>query len=195
MGVNCAEVWREESEYLDGELDERQRLEFESHVEACPRCTAVLAGTRNIIRLYGDERMLAVPATLHSGVRRLVSASMERRRGSAWGLILSFAVAGAMAMLFITANPHQAGAEASLSPMSQTAVSALPPLVEVGERGRLFHAQGCSLIHGHAEAVPVEAALGKGMAPCARCLGEYLPHPLSGHDEMESAANLEQGSW
>jgi hypothetical protein len=199
MGLNCPELWKEESGYLAGELDAGRRGEIETHAAACPRCAAVVAGTRNIVKLYGDARMVAVPGTLHSGVRRRVSAHIKRRRGSAWGLILSFATAGAMSLLFISANTHPAGAVTSLSPMSQTAVRPLPPTVQVGQVGRLFHVKGCPHIHGRAEEVPVETALGEGLVPCARCLGEYLPHPISAnlasHDDTESADNMAQGSW
>src|SRR5208337_2457719 len=61
MVVNCEEVWREVSNYLDGEVEPGLRAAMEEHVRGCKRCTAVLDGTRNVIQLYGDERMLEVP--------------------------------------------------------------------------------------------------------------------------------------
>jgi predicted anti-sigma-YlaC factor YlaD len=65
MGMRCEEVWRDLSEYIDGDLNQDQRVLFEDHVVACRHCTAVLDGTHNLIRLYRDERILSVPEGLH----------------------------------------------------------------------------------------------------------------------------------
>ena len=61
MVVNCEEVWREISNYLEGDIEPGLRLAMEEHIRGCQRCTAVLDGTRNVVQLYGDERMLEVP--------------------------------------------------------------------------------------------------------------------------------------
>ena len=61
MVVNCEEVWREISNYLDGGIEADLRLAMDEHIRGCRRCAAVLDGTRNVVQLYGDERMLEVP--------------------------------------------------------------------------------------------------------------------------------------
>ena len=61
MVVNCEEVWREISNYLEGDIEPGLRLAMEEHIRGCQRCTAVLDGTRNVVQLCGDERMLEVP--------------------------------------------------------------------------------------------------------------------------------------
>jgi predicted anti-sigma-YlaC factor YlaD len=61
MVVSCEEVWREVSNYLDGEVEPGLRVAIQEHLRGCKRCTAVLDGTRNVLQLYGDERMLEVP--------------------------------------------------------------------------------------------------------------------------------------
>ena len=61
MVVNCEEVWREISNYLDGGIEPDLRLAIEEHIRGCRHCAAVLDGTRNVVQLYGDERMLEVP--------------------------------------------------------------------------------------------------------------------------------------
>ena len=38
------------------------RAAMDAHFRACKHCTAVLEGTRNVIQLYGDERMIELPA-------------------------------------------------------------------------------------------------------------------------------------
>ena len=51
MGITCEEVWRDISDYVDDELDSKQRTALEEHFAECRRCTAVLEGTFNVIRL------------------------------------------------------------------------------------------------------------------------------------------------
>ena len=46
MVVNCEEVWREVSNYLDGDVDPTLRVAIEEHVRGCKHCTAVVHGTR-----------------------------------------------------------------------------------------------------------------------------------------------------
>ena len=62
MVVNCAEVWQQISNYLDGDLSAELRQAIENHVRGCKHCTAVLEGTRNVVRLYGDDRVIELPA-------------------------------------------------------------------------------------------------------------------------------------
>jgi anti-sigma factor RsiW len=52
--ISCVEVWREISNYLDGEISADLRERIETHFRACAHCTAVLDGTRNIVALVGD---------------------------------------------------------------------------------------------------------------------------------------------
>jgi len=52
--ISCLEVWREISNYLDDEVDPELRARMEAHFKACAHCTAVLDGTRNVIKLVGD---------------------------------------------------------------------------------------------------------------------------------------------
>ena len=62
MVINCEHVWNEISNYLDDEVDAATRAAMEAHFKDCKRCTAVLDGTRNVIQLYGDDRLLELPA-------------------------------------------------------------------------------------------------------------------------------------
>jgi len=57
--VSCLEVWREISNYLDGEVDAESRME--AHFKACAHCKAVLDGTRNVVKLIGDGIEYQVP--------------------------------------------------------------------------------------------------------------------------------------
>jgi predicted anti-sigma-YlaC factor YlaD len=46
MVVRCEDVWREVSNYLDGEVDPGLHVAMEEHIRGCKRCTAVIDGTR-----------------------------------------------------------------------------------------------------------------------------------------------------
>ena len=54
--MECAEVWRRISSYLDDEVDPVLRATMAAHFKDCAHCSAVLDGTRNVVKLVGDER-------------------------------------------------------------------------------------------------------------------------------------------
>lgn len=58
MKIRCDEVWREVSNYLEDEVSAGLRTRMEEHFKSCKRCTAVLVGTRNVVRLVGDAAVL-----------------------------------------------------------------------------------------------------------------------------------------
>ena len=62
MVVNCEQVWQEISNYLEGEVNPELRAAMEAHFRECRHCTAVLDGTRNVVHLYADDRLLELPA-------------------------------------------------------------------------------------------------------------------------------------
>jgi len=59
--ISCAEVWREISNYLDGEISAELRERMAAHFKVCAHCTAVLEGTQNVVGLVGDGRLFQVP--------------------------------------------------------------------------------------------------------------------------------------
>jgi anti-sigma factor RsiW len=59
--ISCVEVWREISNYLDEEISPEMRERMGAHFKACAHCTAVLDGTRNVVRLVGDGRVFQMP--------------------------------------------------------------------------------------------------------------------------------------
>lgn len=52
--ISCVEVWREISNYLEGDVSPELRTRIEAHLKACKHCTAIHDGTRNVVRLIGD---------------------------------------------------------------------------------------------------------------------------------------------
>ncbi len=59
--LSCKEVWREISNYLDEEITGDLAARMEEHFKGCKRCTAILDGTRNLMRLVGEDAVLELP--------------------------------------------------------------------------------------------------------------------------------------
>ncbi len=68
--ISCLEVWREISNYLEGDVDPELRRRIEEHVKVCEHCTAILDGTRNVIRLVADGDILDLPAGFSDRLRK-----------------------------------------------------------------------------------------------------------------------------
>ncbi len=60
--IDCVEVWRQISNYLDNEVDPDLRAIMVSHFKDCAHCSAVLDGTRNVVKLVGDGKSFEIPA-------------------------------------------------------------------------------------------------------------------------------------
>ena len=52
--ISCLEVWREISNYIDGEIDAELRARMEAHFKVCAHCKAIFDGTKNVVKLVGD---------------------------------------------------------------------------------------------------------------------------------------------
>ena len=52
--ISCVEVWREISNYIDDAIDPELRARMEAHIKVCAHCTAVLDGTKNVVKLLTD---------------------------------------------------------------------------------------------------------------------------------------------
>jgi predicted anti-sigma-YlaC factor YlaD len=59
--ISCVEVWREISNYIEGDVSPELRARIEAHFKTCKHCTAVHDGTRNVVRLIGDGHTFEVP--------------------------------------------------------------------------------------------------------------------------------------
>ncbi len=73
--ISCVDVWREISNYVDGNVDPELRTRIEAHFKTCRHCCVVHDGTSNVVRLIGDGRALEVPASLS---KRLYSKLPKR---------------------------------------------------------------------------------------------------------------------
>ena len=178
MVVNCEQVWQEISNYLENDLDPSLRAAVEEHVRGCQRCTAVLDGTRNIVHLYGDDRLFQMPLGYSGRLRRKLADNMPGRRGTAFGWLVAVA-----ALALLTGSLGLAYSAVFAQPVARSDHAqpgrGIPPdlTVLVAEHGKLFHIAGCTFIHdkdGKVRSMSAREAMREGYTPCARCLGEYL---------------------
>jgi len=72
--IDCRQILRELSDYLDADLPPELRLQIERHLKECDHCTAVYDGMRNVVRLLGDEKVIELPEGLSERLyKRIVS--------------------------------------------------------------------------------------------------------------------------
>lgn len=87
MVIKCEDVWRESSNYLDGDLDPALKLAMDEHFSQCSRCAAVRDGLRNVVALYGNERMFTLPRVSTQGCTTawwIKSKGKEERHADGW---------------------------------------------------------------------------------------------------------------
>ena len=188
--LNCEQVWREVSNYVDGDGDAALRPAMEEHFRTCKRCASVLAGTRNVVALYGDERMLEVPA----GFSRRLEKRLAKNAGTRWSSWSAWLVpVAALALIaggvlltnsltfrnFIRSQHAEPG-------------NHVPPdmQVVVSSGSKVFHVAGCPFIHDKAteRTMTAKEAMREGYVPCTRCLRQYLKTGLT-HRPGEQVAD------
>lgn len=72
--INCLDVWRELSNYIDDAIDPELRRRMEEHFKGCEHCSAILDGTRNVIKLVGDGRVFDLPPGFSERMKRRLAA-------------------------------------------------------------------------------------------------------------------------
>jgi anti-sigma factor RsiW len=68
--ISCVEVWREISNYVDGDIDATLRERIAEHLKGCEHCSAVVDGTRNVVRLVGDGKAFDLPTGFSERLKR-----------------------------------------------------------------------------------------------------------------------------
>jgi hypothetical protein len=176
MVVSCEEVWREVSNYLNGEVEPSLRAAIQEHVRGCKRCSAVVDGTRNVLQLYGDERMLEVPLGFSQRLHQRLGENMPGNRRSFLGWMVAAAASVLVVGSWEVARSSSRGPELR-SEHAQPGAGVPPDLmVVVSEDGKLFHVAGCGFIHEKTKLRTITAAEAsrQGYSPCVRCLKKYL---------------------
>jgi hypothetical protein len=177
MVVSCEQVWREVSNYLDDEVEASLRSAMDDHIHGCKRCAAVLDGMRNVVELYGDERMVEVPLGFSHRLHRRLEENMPGNRRTFFGWLVAAAAGILLAGSFEVARSSVFGGPALRSEHAQPG-RGVPPdmLVVVSTDGKTFHVPGCRFIHdkAHIQTIQAREAMREGYAPCVRCMKEYL---------------------
>jgi Putative zinc-finger len=78
--IDCEEVWRQISNYLDNEVDPDLRATMSSHFKECAHCSAVLDGARNVVKLVGDGRAFEIPAGASQRLYKKLNDHLESRQ-------------------------------------------------------------------------------------------------------------------
>jgi hypothetical protein len=179
VAMNCEHVWREISNYVDGELDADLRSSMDEHIQGCKRCASVLAGMRNVVQLYGDERILEVPAGFSGRLQKRLAknAAVKRQRWSTWSawLVPMAAIALFAGGLKLTNTfTFRRPVKSILAVPGRD----IPPdmQVVVSNGSKVFHVAGCPFIHDKAteRTITAKEAMRDGYVPCSRCLRQYL---------------------
>ena len=176
MVADCEQVWNEISNYVDGDVAPDLRAAMDEHFRICKRCTAVLEGTINIVRLYGDERMFPVPAGFSYRLYRRLEGNVLQTRRTFFGWMVAAAAA------LVVAGGFELAESVSFQPGLRSEHArrgkGVPPdlMVLIYPDGKTFHATGCPYIHDKTNltSVRAEEAMREGYGPCTRCMQKYL---------------------
>jgi hypothetical protein len=178
MVANCELVWREVSNYVDGEVDPALRTAMDEHFAGCAKCRSVLEGMRNVVGVYADERMMEVPAGFGRRLeRRLAANARASNRWSSWTAWL----VPVAALALITGAVRFASSLTVSRPMQSAHAQPahdIPPdmVVVVSADAKTFHVPGCDVIHNKntIRTLTAKEAVREGYIPCLRCMRKYL---------------------
>ena len=123
---------------------------MDEHFRTCSACRSLLEGTRNVIQLYSDERMIEVPSGFGSRLQHRLAQS-RRTPGRNWSPWSAWLVPLA-ALLLITGGVRIASSRTVPHPLlSEHAQPGrdIPPdmVVVVSADAKEFHVPGCEFIH------------------------------------------------
>jgi hypothetical protein len=78
--VSCEDVWREISNFIEGDIAPELERAVAAHLAQCRPCTAVHQGAQNLIRLVGDPRSFQVPTEFSQRLYRRLQQEMEEEK-------------------------------------------------------------------------------------------------------------------
>ena len=194
VNLSCEHVWREISNYLEGDVDAGLRSAMDEHFRTCKKCASVMEGTRNVILLYSDERMIEVPTGFGKRLERRLEQS-ARARGRGWSTWSAWLVPVA-ALVLIAGGVRVASSLAVPQPLlSEHAHPGrdIPGdmIVVVSAGAKDFHTPGCDFIHNKdkQQTLTAKEAIEQGYVPCVRCMRKYLQTAELGVISLESEAD------
>jgi hypothetical protein len=189
-------MWKEISNYIEGDVDTSLRVAMDEHFQTCKRCTSLLEGTRNVIQLYGDERMIEVPTGFGRRLERRLAQQARSRRSirstwSAWLIPVA-------ALALIAGGLRWANSLTVAHPLRSEHAQAghnIPPdmPVVVSDGAKEFHVAGCGFIHNKNKirTLTAKEAIREGYVPCVRCMRKYVQTASAAHEYKGSEADLD----
>jgi len=78
MEISCREVIRELSTFIDQNVGADLRAQIEEHLAKCNHCSAIYDGTRDVIRLVGDDRVFELPAGFSQRLRDRLAKEISK---------------------------------------------------------------------------------------------------------------------
>lgn len=73
----CRHVFQRISDYLENAVDPETKSRIEAHLKECSHCTAVLDGTRNLLRLADDDRGFQLPSGFSARLEQRILAHIQ----------------------------------------------------------------------------------------------------------------------
>lgn len=197
--LSCEQVWQQISNYVEGDVDAGLRSAMDEHFRTCTKCVSVLEGTRNVVRLYRDERMIEVPSGFGKRLeRRLGQSARARSRGwSTWSAWLVPVAALALIAGGVRIASSLAVPQPLLSEHAQPGRDIPGDMVVVISAGaKDFHVPGCDFIHDKDKERTLTAreAIHEGYVPCVRCMRKYLQTAQVGTISLELEAEEHDGA-
>lgn len=196
MVMQCEQIWREVSNYLEGEVDAKMRVAMDEHFRACAKCRSVLEGMRDVVRLYGDERMVDLPTGFSRRLEKRI-AQQARAERSAWRGWSAWLVP--VAALLLIGGGYRVANSLSVQPQLRSEHAQpgknIPSdmVVVVSADAKEFHVPGCEFIHNKDKerTLTAKQAMEQGYVPCVKCLRKYLETASLEHMGRELEANLD----
>lgn len=78
--IDCQELRRELSNYLDGDVDRGLRAALDAHLARCSCCSVLVDTTRKAIRILADDRLFTLPLGFNERLRAFLQAHLEPKK-------------------------------------------------------------------------------------------------------------------
>lgn len=77
--MNCKNVIREISNYIDGELEASALTDLENHLQECTDCRLVVDQTKLTVEVFCDADMVELPADVKSRLHEALRRKMNQQ--------------------------------------------------------------------------------------------------------------------
>ncbi|MCU1296933.1 MAG: hypothetical protein JWO91_1211 [Acidobacteriaceae bacterium] len=75
--MKCSEFLQELTNYLDGVIDDRTKVELEGHLSWCHNCYVVCDTTKKTIEIYRDSKLYELPDDLRTRLRSAIVSKCQ----------------------------------------------------------------------------------------------------------------------